>query len=174
MKKFSLLFFTISFVFGISNSFAQQYDYDATVPNVSLKQRLSESRHVYLTVPKNIDDYTKYSVSCIYTYFSNLGISVTKVPMEYNSALNKVSNSASVGMLSLPRKPLINDKNDYLVAMVDYGVVFQMFGGNECSVKITIWDPKTNKEWDKSLYPLPHKNKKVEAKLKSLFVDSLY
>lgn len=161
------------FVLGSNSSFAQ-YDYDAIAPSVSLKQRLSESKHVYLTIPKNMDDYTKYSVSCINTYFSNLGISVTKVPMKYNSTLNKVSNTASVGMLSLPRKPLINDNNDYLIVMVDYGVVFQMFSGNECSVNITIWDPKTNKEWNNSLYPLPHKNKKVEAKLKLLFVDSLY
>lgn len=148
-------------------------DYDANQPVVSLKYRLSQARKVYMTIPSSGgDDYVRYAISCIRGYLTNLGVSVTTVKMDYIPESRDFGN-AFVGKLQLPRFPVINDDNDYLIVGISFVETFALYSNTDIRVHVFFYDPKSMQKWYEQT-SLKHTFKKAEKQLKHMFVDSLY
>ena len=122
-----------------------------------LCERLRHYQKVYITVPYNMDEYDRYSASCIENYFRNLGISVSRVECQYQAKMEEYSSTTAMGMQSLINLPRINDTSGYLLVAINYGTVFQMFGSTECALYITIFDSMSDWTMSRNIYPMPHK-----------------
>lgn len=160
-------------VFRLFNVLVLSLVISAHVSAQDLCERLKQHQKVYLTVPFNMDEYDRYSASCIDNYFRNLGISVSRIKCQYQAKMERYSSTTAIGLLSLVDLPQINDVSGYLLVAVNYGTVFQMYGSNECAVYITIFDSNSNWKMTRNIYPMPHKFKKAEKKLKEVFCNSL-
>ena len=136
--------------------------------------KLRQYQKVYITVPFNMDEYDRYSASCVGNYFRNLGVSVSRIECQYQAKMEEYSSTTAMGLQSLVNLPRINDVSGYLLVAINYGTVFQMFGSNQCAVYITIFDSKSDWKMTRNIYPMPHKFKKAEKKLKETFCESLY